>query len=72
MTAVLMSAMINEVTNMEIEVACFKSIFPDVSGTEEGEGKGNAPKEKVSVRILSWAYIEEVYDCHLLTDGALS
>lgn len=55
-----------------IEVACFKSSFSDVSGTGEDEGKGNAPKDKISMSILSWACIEEVYDCHLVRDGALS
>lgn len=33
-----------------MEVACFNSIFLDVSGTEEGEGKENAPKGKLSLK----------------------
>lgn len=74
LTAFFMSAMINilDRRNKVIEVACFKSNFSDVSGTGEDEGKGNAPKDKISVSILSWACIEEVYDCHLIMDGALS
>lgn len=72
MTAVMLSVMMNMLRNREIEVACFKSSFSDVSGTGEEEGKGSAPKDKVSVSILSWACIEQVYDCHLIMDGALS
>ncbi len=34
------------------------------SGTEEGRGKGRAPKESGSRRPFSWAYGEEPYDCH--------
>jgi hypothetical protein len=30
----------------EIEVAFFKSIFSDVADTDEGERKGNTPKEE--------------------------
>lgn len=57
LTVVILSAMINMLRNKEIEVACFKSSFSDVSGTDEEKGKGNAPKDKVSMNILSWAYI---------------
>ena len=45
---------------------------PDVSGTDEGAGKGTMPKDRISMSILSWACIKEVYDCHLIKDGALS
>lgn len=48
-----------------IEVACFMSSFSDVSGTEEEKEKENTPKAGVSMRILAWACIKEVYDCHL-------
>ena len=51
------SAMIKMLRNSRIEVARFKSSFSDVSGTDEGAGKGNAPKDKISVRVLSWACI---------------
>ena len=34
--------------NKEIEVAFFKSIFSDVTGTGEEEGKGKTPKEEMS------------------------
>lgn len=34
--------------NMKIEVAYFKSIFSDVTGTEEEERKGKTPKEEIS------------------------
>lgn len=39
--------------------------------TDEERGKGKTPKDEISMRIDSWAYREEGYDCHL-TDGALS
>ena len=55
-----------------IEVAYFMSNAPDVSGTDEGAGKGTMPKDRISMSILSWACIKEVYDCHLIKDGALS
>ncbi len=45
MTVFLTSDMMNK---SEIEVAYFKSILPDVAGTEEGRGKGNVPKVKKS------------------------
>lgn len=32
----------------KIEVACLKSRFPDVAGTEDGKGKENTPKEEKS------------------------
>ncbi len=32
----------------KIEVAFFKSIFSEVTGTVEGRRKGNTPKDKVS------------------------
>lgn len=57
--------MIGVLRNSRIEVACFKSSFSDVSGTEEEKGKGNAPKEGISMRMSSWACIEQVHDCHL-------
>lgn len=57
LTAIILSAMINMLRNKEIEVACFKSSFSDVSGTDEEKGKGSAPKDKVSMSILSWACI---------------
>jgi len=42
--------------NKEIEVAFFKSIFSDVAGTEEEEGKGKTPKEEMScISILGHA-----------------
>lgn len=41
------------------------SSFSDVSGTEEEKEKENTPKAGVSMRILAWACIKEVYDCHL-------
>ena len=44
----------------------------DVSGTDEGAGKGTMPKDRIPMSILSWACIKEVYDCHLIKDGALS
>ena len=34
--------------NKKIEVAYFKSIFLDVTGTEEGRRKGNTPKDETS------------------------
>lgn len=42
---------------------------PDVSGTDEGAGKGTMPKDRISMSILSWACIEKVYDCHLIKMG---
>jgi hypothetical protein len=35
-------------TMRKIEVACLKSRFPDVAGTEDGKGKENTPKEEKS------------------------
>lgn len=46
MTAVWENAIIQ--LNMKIEVAYFKSIFSDVTGTEEEERKGKTPKEEIS------------------------
>ena len=37
--------------NKEIEVAFFKSISSDVTGTDEGEGKGTTPKEEISCML---------------------
>ncbi len=34
--------------NKKIEVAFFKSISSDVTGTDEEEGKGTTPKEEIS------------------------
>ena len=60
------SAMIKMLRNSRIEVALFKSSFSDVSGTGEEKRKGSAPKEGISMKMLSWACIEQVYDCHLV------
>lgn len=40
------------IMKQEIEVACFKSKVPDVAGTEDGMGKGNAPKEEKSCDLI--------------------
>lgn len=47
------------------------SSLPDVTDTEEGRGKGIPPKDTITGSIESWAYIEQVYDCHR-RDGELS
>ena len=51
------SAMIKMLRNSRIEVARFKSSFSDVSGTGEEKRKGSAPKESISMKMLSWACI---------------
>jgi len=38
-----------------IEVACFKSSFPDVTGTGEGKQKESMPKEQGTCCPGSWA-----------------
>lgn len=38
--------------NKKIEVAFFKSIFSDVTGTEEGRRKGKTPKEEMSCTLI--------------------
>lgn len=45
-----------------------------MAGTEEDNGKGRTPKEWFSCWNYSWAYDEELYDCHRVeeADGALS
>lgn len=43
-----------------------------MAGTEEDKGKGRAPKGLISLRRAAWACNEELYDCHLGLDGALS
>ena len=35
-------------SNIEIEVAFCKSTFPDVTGTNDGGGKGRTPKEEMT------------------------
>lgn len=55
----------------EIEVACFMSTFPDVTGTEEGKEKGNMPKEEGPYRNLGHT-IKNRMTVIRTSDGALS
>ncbi len=50
MTVVSEGAMIH--LNKKIEVAYFKSILSDVTGTEEESGKGKTPKEEMTCKSI--------------------
>lgn len=57
---------------MKIEVAFFISTFPDAAGAEEGEGKGNTPKEETVCRLRLGHAVKNCMTVIRFRDGALS
>ena len=47
-------------------------ILLDVTGTDEERRKGEDAERGDGLKVESWACSEELYDCHLVLDGALS